>query len=355
LINVITSGLALSDSHQRASLEVDFSPTVDCATGTNARYLTKSYSFVVPIYNDEYLAEEFCQNFDVVFRNFLKVDSIANRVELIFVDDGSPICTGRLKAISENFPFVRSVRLSRNFGHHIALSCGYALASGDVIGTLNVDMQDPPDQLPLLIKSLIDEDLDIVIGVRRSRQDSFHKKLTSRLFIAVLNSLTNDSMPLDFACCRVMSRRFVSAYNQFTEKSRFLPGLERWLGFRRGFVTVEHRERKQGKSAYNYAKRVAMAINSIISFSDAPLRLAAYAGFVVAGFGLVLVVCIIIQKFFVLDILPGYTSLVALILVFCGSQLGFTGILGIYLGRVLVEVQNRPLYVIESKHNFGDS
>lgn len=347
--------ISLSELAPLSALQQDFTPRVDCSpVGSAARRLATTYSFVVPIYNDEYLAEDFCLEFQDAFRGFLGVNSIEKHVELIFVDDGSMVSAGQLQALSTKFPFVRSVRFSRNFGHHIALSCGYALASGDLVGTLNVDMQDPPDQLPVLIQALFDDELDIVIGLRRKRQDAFLKRITSRLFIATLNALTGDSMPADFACARVMSRRFISAYNQLTEKSRFLPGLERWLGFRRGFVTIEHRERGNGKSSYNFAKRAAMAINSVISFSDLPLRMAAIWGFFVAGLGLVLGLGIIVEKLLLLDILPGYTSLASLILFFSGNQLGFTGILGIYLGRVLVEVQNRPLYVIESQHNFAD-
>lgn len=311
----------------------------------------RSYSFVVPIYNDHYLAEAFCRELESAFIDYLQFPTIAEQVELIFVDDGSPI-RGDLESLTLRFPFVRVVRLSRNFGHHIALSCGYRMAKGDVVGTLNVDMQDPPRELKVILDCMFENKYDIVIGVRKNRLGSLQEALTGRLFVTVINFLTSDNLPVDFSCTRVMSRRFIDAYNQFGEKCRWQPGLERWLGFSRGFVKIEHQERKVGKSSYNFKKRLALAMNSIISFSDMPLKIASVVGMSLAMMGIFLGVALIIQKIFFLDILPGFTSIASLMLFFSGMQLIFIGIVGIYLGRILVEVQNRPLYVIESTHNF---
>ncbi len=322
---------------------------------TQVTYLERrkrTYSLVVPIYNDAYLAEEFCREFDLAFKNYLDVHAIKEHVELIFVDDGSPV-VGDLESLSLKYPFVRIIRLSRNFGHHIALTCGYKLAEGDIVGTLNVDMQDPPDQLGVLLDYMFSHNYDIVIGVRKNRTGSIQEAITSRLFVSILNLLTDDNIPVDFACSRVMSRRFINAYNKFTEKSRFLPGLEKWLGFKRGFAYIEQRPRKVGKSSYNFGRRFSMAMNSIISFSDLPLKIACVFGLGLAILGIALGVALIIEKIFFLDVLPGFTSLASLMLFFSGMQLIFIGVLGVYLGRILVEVQNRPLYVIESQHNFA--
>jgi dolichol-phosphate mannosyltransferase len=310
------------------------------------------YSVVVPIYKDAELADAFCAELDRVFRGYLRAQDIAPLVEVIFVDDGSPDDSSeRLRHVCRNWRFAKAISLSRNFGQHVALSCGYAHATGEFVGSINVDMQDPPSEIVKLLERFRADDVDIVIGMRRRRRDSFFKRMTSVAFHYVLSKLTGYPIPLNMATLRVMNRPFVDAYNSLSEKSRFLPGLEGWLGFRRGYVEIEHAERRVGKSSYNFRRRFMMALDSIISFSDLPLRMVALLGMGVALVGLVLTVALVIQKLFFVNLQAGYTSTVAIIVLFGGIQIFVVGLASLYLGRVLKEVQNRPLYVVRDRVN----
>lgn len=311
------------------------------------------YSFVVPIYKDGSLADAFCEEFEKTFRRYLGVDDISRRVELIFVNDGSPDDSAEhLRALCEKRDFVKAISLSRNFGQHTALSCGYEHATGEYVGSINVDMQDPPDQLPVLLDRMKKGDVDIVIGLRKERRDPFFKRFTSLVFHYIISKLTGYPIPLNMATVRVMNRLFVNAYNSLTEKSRFLPGLEGWLGFRRGYVEIEHAERQAGKSSYNFSKRFLMALDSIISFSDLPLRMVVLVGTCIAIVGLALTLLLVIQKLFFVNFQAGYTSTVAIIVLFGGVQMLVVGLASLYVGRILKEVQNRPLYVVQERMNF---
>lgn len=312
------------------------------------------YSFVVPIYNDAYLAEEFCEEYLKAFQQFLGLDDITSRVELIFVDDGSgDDSVAVLGKLPERFPFVRIIELSRNFGQHIALTCGYRHAAGRFVGMLNVDMQEPPDQIPRLLHHIESTGCDIVFGLRRRRAGRLSERLTSFGFGMLLNKLTGYEVPLNAATLRVMNRRFLDAYNLLTERSRYLPGLESWLGFRRGYLEIVHRERRRGKSSYDFWRRALMAADAIVSFSDLPLKIAVFFGFGVAMLGIFLTLILIIQKLFFVDMQLGYTSTISAIVLFGGVQMLVTGLAGIYVGRILREVQHRPLYVIRNTVNMN--
>jgi glycosyltransferase involved in cell wall biosynthesis len=310
------------------------------------------YSFVVPIFNDAYLAEEFCQEYLGAFQRHLGTDDITGLSELIFVNDGSSDDSAEiLKALPAKFPFVRVINFSRNFGQHIALSCGYRHAHGQFVGMLNVDRQEPPDQIPLLLRHVESTDCDIVFGVRRRRAGSSADRLTSRVFGLVLNKLTGYDVPLNVATIRVMNRRFVDAYNALSETSRYLPGLESWLGFRRGYVEVAHTERARGKSSYTFSRRLTMAAEAVISFSDLPLRITVLLGFGVVAVSFLLAMLLVAQKLFFVDIQLGYTSTMCVIVFLGGIQLSVVGMASLYIGRVLREVQRRPLYVIRDTVN----
>jgi len=310
------------------------------------------YSFVVPIFNDGYLAGEFCEEYLGSLQGHLGTDDISGQSELIFVNDGSGDDSAEILAeLPARYPFVRVINLSRNFGQHIALSCGYRHARGQFVGMLNVDRQEPPDQIPLLLREIETTDCDIVFGVRRRRAGSSADRLTSRLFGIVLNKLTGYEVPLNVATIRVMNRRFVDAYNSLSERSRYLPGLESWLGFKRGYVEVMHTERVRGKSSYSFSRRLTMAADAVISFSDLPLRLTVLGGFAVVAFSFLLALLLAIQRLYFHNIQLGYTSTVCLIVFLSGIQLSVVGMASLYIGRVLREVQHRPLYVIRSTVN----
>jgi len=305
------------------------------------------YSVVVPIYNDGALARDFCNAVATTFRAYLGREDLQNELEVIFVDDGSTNDSpALLKAVCDERPFAKAVFLSRNFGQHIAISAGYRAAQGEYVAMLNVDQEDPPHQLPLLLDVVKSGEFDMVGGRYKARRVPMLTRATSYLFHTTLNRLTGYSMPLDASTMRVMTRRAVDAYNGLCEKSRYLPGLEQWLGLRYGWVPVEHQQRRVGKSSYNFRRRLRMAIASIISFSDFPLRLAVKFGLFVALTGVMLGIGLVVAKLFFTTVLPGFTATFVTIVFLGGVQIAVTGVASLYIGRILAEVQGRPLFVV---------
>jgi dolichol-phosphate mannosyltransferase len=318
------------------------------------------YSFVVPIYKDADLADEFAEEFQRVFRLRLGREDISGDVELIFVNDGSPDPGGptgaaaTLDRVATKFAFVKVVELSRNFGQHVALSAGYRHARGAYVGMLNVDMEDPPDQIPLLLDEIEKGEADMVYATRGRKSSPWHIRLTSRLFNWLLIRLTGFEAPLDTATLRVMSRPFVDAYNGLTEKSRYLPGLEMWLGFKKAYLPIRHQARKRGRSSYTFRSRLRIASEAVISFSDLPLWTMVAAGTVLAALGFLLNFAAVTSRLFSFDFQPGYASMASVILLLGGVQIMVMGLATLYIGRILREVQNRPLYVVRRRTNFDD-
>lgn len=305
------------------------------------------YSFVVPIYGDGALARDFCVELEKVFRKHLGIEDLATELELIFVDDGSRNDSATIvKKVCDAFAFAKLIVLSRNFGQHIAISAGYRYARGAYVGMLNVDQEDPPDQLLVLLAPLEKGEFDIVGGLYEKRDVPLFAKLTSYVFNLVLNRLTGYDAPVNASTARIMNRKFLDAYNSLVERSRFIPGLELWLGFRYGRVPVNHQRRKVGTSSYNFRRRLRMAQDSVISFSDFPLKMAVKFGFVVVSVGVLLLVALVIDKIFFRDFLPGYLSTITAVVLLGGIQVLVTGVACLYIGRILAEVQGRPLFVV---------
>jgi glycosyltransferase involved in cell wall biosynthesis len=312
------------------------------------------FSLIVPIYNDAYLATDFCDEYQRVMTAYYNTDRLAEKSEVIFVNDGSREDVEAELRKMKKYPFVKIIELSRNFGQHIALTCGYHHASGKYVGMMNVDMEDPPDQIPLLLDQLKNNRCDIVYGLRKVRYSGISDKITSKVFHTILNKMTGFTIPTNSATLRIMNRAFIDNYNKLSEKSRFLPGLEMWMGFRKGYVHITHQKRKQGTSSYTFKKRILFAMDAIISFSDLPLRVMSGIGFLVALMGFLLLITIVTLKLFFIEFQAGYASLISIIVALGGLQLFCIGSASLYIGRVLKEVQNRPLYIIKGKVNFAD-
>ena len=312
------------------------------------------YSFVVPIYNDGYLVSAFCTEFEKVFKKYLNTSLIENDVELIFVNDGSSDNSFELlKESVESFKFVKVINLSRNFGQHIAILCGYKNSSGVIVGRLNADMQDPPYEIPKLLKYLgSNADADMIVGLQERRKNRFIDILTSKMFFWLFNWLIGSSFPSNTSTLRVMNRKYVNSLLEAKDKTPFLQGLEHWVGFNVKYIKTEHRQRCDSKSSYNFSKRVKLAFNAAVSFSDRPLKLTVLTGFLSCLISLISFVYLVTSKLLWPDVQPGYTSTICILLFFFGIQITVTGLCGIYIGKILLHVQNRPLYYIKSKINF---
>jgi glycosyltransferase involved in cell wall biosynthesis len=310
-------------------------------------------SLVVPIYNDGWLAKDFLERFREAFISYLNSEDLASKVELIFVNDGSKNNSiNDLIELSNIYDFLKVIDLSRNFGQHIAITAGYHLSKGDYVGMMNVDLQEDVSQFIKLVDFLKhNSNYDFALGLRESRNDGVINILTSYLFNKTLNFLTGDKTPTNSSTVRVMSRPFLNAYLELTEKDRYLPALENWIGFNHAYLPIIHTERKKGKSSYNLSKRLKMAINAIITFSDKPIRIAAAIGFTITCFGFSMGLRLVLMRLFYTEIQPGYTSTLTVIIFFSGLQLLFLGLTAIYIGKILKEVQNRPLYIIKKTYN----
>lgn len=314
---------------------------------------TIEYSFVVAIHNDGYLADDFCRSFRQTFERYLNTAELKGRVELIFVNDGSSDASlERLRSLPSAYPFVRVIDLSRSFGQHLAIACGFREARGRFVGRLNVDLQDPPEEIPKLLDILKTEDVDLIVGRYDVRHSSLANKLSAYFFFAFFNWLTGQKTPQNTSPLRVMNRRFIDVYNELHEKTRFPQGLENWLGFRHKYVPVVHQPRRDRRSAYNFPRRLRLALEGVIAFSDRPLKLMVAAGVAIMALGLLLATTVVYRKLFFGTILTGYTSLLSAITVFSGLQVLVMGVTGLYVGKILQEVQDRPAYIIREKINF---
>lgn len=307
------------------------------------------YTLVVPIYFDGYLAPALCAELERVMSSYMgmEVERLGEEMELLFVNDGSTDSSlETLLSLQQRFGFVRVIDLSRNFGQHAAIACGMRAARGDIVIRMNVDMQDPPFEIPKLLDTLLNGDYDLVVGQYAKRQSPVLNRITAQVYFGLFRFLTGFETPQNTSPLRAMSRPFVNAYNSLTEKSRFPQGLDQWLGFRHMYVEIQHLARADKRSSYNFWSRLKLAVNGILYFSDRPLQLMASTGFIAALVGILLGLYVGLERLFGVDYLPGYASLVSIALIAFGIQVGCTGLVGLYIAKIFREVQNRPLYVV---------
>lgn len=211
---------------------------------------------------------------------------------------------------------------------------------------INVDLQDPPSEIPKLLKEMVTGNYDLVVGQYAERNSPWKTRLTAFLYFETFKVLTGLNVPQLTSPLRIMNRPFISAYNELTEKSRFPQGLDQWLGFRHKYVEIEHLPRGDGKSSYNFSSRMQLALTGILYFTDRPIKLIGYFGLWLSLIGVFFGLVIVFQKMTGNTFLPGYASLVSIVLIGFGIQIGCIGLLGIYIGRIFREVQNRPLYIV---------
>jgi glycosyltransferase involved in cell wall biosynthesis len=267
--------------------------------------------------------------------------------EMILVDDGSKDSSwALLEAAADRDERVRAIRFTRNFGHQIALSAGLHLASGDVVITMDSDLQHPPELIPSLLAKAA-EGYDVVYAVRSSSDSaSWFKRTSARLFYWLLARLTALDLPQAGGDFRYMSRPVVDALLAMPERHRFLRGMTRWVGYEQTVVEYDRPPRPGGASKYTLRNMLAFGWDAIISFSSLPLRLASMLGFAISFLGLVYLSYVIAIRLFTDEAVAGWTSVVAAVLILGGVQLLCLGIIGQYLGRMYDEVKARPLFLV---------
>jgi dolichol-phosphate mannosyltransferase len=302
-------------------------------------------SIVIPLFNE---AENIKPLF-VALSEIIK--HLPFTCDIIFVDDGSRDGSFQLvKTLGTEDNHVKGISLSRNFGHQIALLAGLQHADGDMIITMDADLQHPPETIPLLIKEF-EKGFDIVNTRRIDGKDAgYFKKATSRYFYRMINKIAEVNIPEGSSDFRLMNRRALDAFLQFGERDRFTRGLVSWMGFRQSVVAYECPPRLAGKSKYTLRRMLHFAADGVTSFSSRPLRIASYAGMIVFLVGLAYALYAIIQHI-VGKTIPGWTSLLVTVLLLGGIQLLSLGIIGEYLARIFNESKSRPLFFIKDRVN----
>lgn len=266
--------------------------------------------------------------------------------EVIFVDDGSKDNTWALvEAAHAADPRIGGIKLSRGFGHHIAVTAGIDRAAGRAVVVMDGDLQDPPSAIPSLYVQH-KAGFDLVYSTRVDRQDPLLKRLNSRLFWGAMNAVSGLNMPPTQMMLRMMSRRFVDALVQMRETQRFVHGMMAWAGFRVTSVAVQHRSRHAGRTSYSFMRQLRLAVYAITSFSTTPLRVASVVGLITSviscGAGVALIVARVVYDHPV----QGWASIITSMYFLGGVQLLVLGIIGEYLGKTYKEVQRRPLYFV---------
>jgi glycosyltransferase involved in cell wall biosynthesis len=277
-------------------------------------------------------------------------DPAARSFEILFIDDGSTDTTLEVirKAHAAD-PRIRGVSLSRNFGKEAALTAGLDAARGMGVVPLDVDLQDPPEALPKMVAKWR-EGNDVVYGVRDNREtDSLPKRLTADLYYRAHNWLSSDKIPEHAGDFRLLDRKVVEVIRVMPERNRFMKGLFAWAGFTQASVSYHREERRLGRTKYNYWKLWTLAVDGITSASTVPLRIWSYLGAIVALGALGYAAFIIVRTLTTGIEVPGYASMMVAILFLGGLQLLSLGVLGEYVGRILIETKQRPLYIVRER------
>ena len=282
--------------------------------------------------------------------------SLCDELELIFVDDGSTDQSAALvRDMHFRDPRVKLLSLSRNFGHQIALTAGMDFATGDAVVFMDADLQHPPHIIAQLVEHWR-QGYDIVFTIRESTSAAgWLKRFTAAAFYKLFRVVTRIDLPMNAADFRLLDRRVVDAFMSIRERARFLRGLTSWVGFRSVGLAYHAEARRAGRSKYNLARMLKLALDGIVSFSPAPLYLSFYLGFALAILGFLYAIYVLYVKLFTDTAVQGWTSLGGLVSLVGGVQLISVGLLGVYLGKVYDEVKQRPIYLLREARGFGEN
>lgn len=304
-------------------------------------------AIVMPVFNEE---EVLPQTFARLTALFAAQPQVGWRA--IFVNDGSHDRSAELLSAQENADSrFRAVELTRNFGFQAALAAGLAqVGDAAAVVTMDADLQDPPEVIPDLIAAW-QAGADVVLAVRRSRQETGLRRLGMDAFHAFFGKLSD--FPLaesNTGTFGLLSRDAATAFNQLPERHRFFPGLRAWIGFTVAQVPYDRQERAAGQPQQSMRRLVRYAFDGLFSFSYLPLRLLTYCGLTIAGIGFAIGMFFAVRRLLGIEIAQtGFTTLVILVLFLGGGQLVGIGVLGEYLGRIYDEVKQRPLYVVKRR------
>lgn len=306
-------------------------------------------SVVVPCYNEQ-------ENLDDFFHRLIPVlEGVDLTWEIVCVNDGSRDDTlAALTAWHGKEPRIKVLGLSRNFGKECALSAGLSEARGDAVVPMDADLQHPPEVIPDMVAKWR-EGFDVVYAVRKDRVgQSFLSRMQAKAFYWVFDRLCEVPLPREVGDFRLLDRKVLDVINSMPERTRFMKGIFAWVGFRQTGVPYDQEERHHGETKFSVLALLRFAFDGLVAFSDTPLRIGALIGAVISAIAFFYIVVRVIRTIlFGIDV-PGYESIITIMLFLGGVQLITLGVIGHYLGRVFNEVKGRPLFIIRDKVGFDD-
>lgn len=309
--------------------------------------MNKKLSIIVPCYCEEESVPLFYQTVEKVAPQLKNID-----LEYWFIDDGSSDNTlGELRKLQQQDPeHVHYASFSRNFGKEAGLYCGLKQATGDYVAVMDVDLQDPPELLPKMLKYLQSGEYDCV-GTRRidRKGEPPIRSFFAHVFYKLINKISDTEIVDGARDYRLMTRQMVDAILSMSEYNRFSKGIFSWVGFKTKYLEYQNKERVAGKTSWNFWSLLKYSIDGIVSFSQTPLNIASYVGLLSAIGSVIGIIFVIIRKLVYGGSAFGWASMVCIFLFIGGIQLLCLGIVGKYIGKIFMEVKNRPVYILKEK------
>jgi len=310
---------------------------------------TPMISIVIPAYNEEGNLFELYKDLQT------HIEKIGESIEIIFVDDGSSDNTWQVITELQNIDKrVKGIQFSRNFGHQYALFAGLQYARGDAVITMDADMQHPPEMIPKLINEW-KTGKKVVQTIRTDLKElSGFKKITSKLYYKIFSFLTGVKLEHGMADFRLLDRQVIESILSFREEGLFLRGIVQWVGYPASYVGFQCRERFSGTTKYSLRRMIKFGAAGVTSFSIIPLRIGIAIGILISLFSFYLIINTLHSYYLGLTI-PGWTTTVTVMSFMFGMLFILLGLLGEYIGRILIEVRGRPLYLVQNFSGFGES
>lgn len=307
-------------------------------------------SIIVSMYNEE---ESLASFFETIYKTLGEFEGYA--FEIIAVDDGSTDGTYRmLEEYAAKDRQIKVIKFSRNFGKEYGMMAGLKFCKGRAAIPIDVDLQDPPELIGDFIREW-ENGYDMVYGIRNDRtSDTFLKRWTAKLFYKIYNLMTRSPIPYNAGDYRLIDRKVINAILELKERNVFMKGIFGWTGFKSKGIKYVRQKRRAGCSKWNYWKLWNFALDGITASTTFPLRIWTYFGSLLSLTGMLYAFYIIVRTIVKGTDVPGYASLLVFILLLGGMQMVILGILGEYIGRIFIEVKNRPLYIVEKKVNFDE-
>lgn len=300
-------------------------------------------SVVSPVYRAESIVDK------LVERIRAAVSKITDKYEIILVEDRGP--DNSWEKIKENclrYKEVRGVRLSRNFGQQYAMNAGFDHCRGQWVVVMDCDLQDNPDEIANLYAKA-QEGYEIVLAGRQNRKDSFLKKFFSKYFYKLLSYLTDTHQDGTVANFALIHRKAIDAMASMKDYNRYFPTMIKWVGFKLTTLNIEHGEREDGKTSYTFKKRIELALNTILSFSDKPLRLTIRLGVLILLSAFVFAIYLVIRYFYANITVSGWTSTFLSIWFLSGLIISVMGMVGLYIGKIFEGIKSRPTYIVDER------